>query len=191
MCFALLFVISTVIRAWATLWLIDWAIFAALFFLVALVFSAFSTSIHEWSHLAMLEELGFHVDNFVIHRIGNVSFRIKDGDRMTLDEVYRVSRAPFVRPAQYVVDAVGLSILAVIDWFSPFPLNIVLIVFLFLLGIVILGNLCALRVIRSRLVDGLCVSLARSVTSREDIDDIVEWNKSQTSLTDVSRNKGA
>ncbi len=176
---ALTVVISLLVRPWTAAEALDYVTFGALFFLVALVMAAVGTALHESSHIAKLAALGFEVEDFVVHRIGNISFRISGYERMTPDDVYEVAKAPFVRPVQYAVEAANLSVLTLITWLSPFPLDIVLLVFLVLIAVVVLADLCALRVIRSRLTDGPCVALASTVTSREDIQDIVEWNMRQ------------
>jgi len=146
--------------------------FTSVYFLTFVVGMAITTAIHEIAHISKLDDLGFVAENFVAHRVGNVSFRIVDAERLTTEQSYEISKAPFVRARQFFAEVFLLGLLIVINWYSPFPLNIVLGVFSALGGLQQIASFCVYFVIRTERFSGLCVKLSES-TSREDVHDII------------------
>ncbi|MGY5859425.1 MAG: hypothetical protein RTU63_08640 [Candidatus Thorarchaeota archaeon] len=158
-------------------WIFEYLIYGSIYFLVFLFAMALQTALHERGHIKKLRELGFEAVDFEVNRIGDVSFRIENMDQMSANEIYQNAASPFLAPTSYVVDSVSLLILLVINFLSPFPLSLVMCVFTILASISLVGSFCAVYTIRMRKTSGLCVKLARTVTSRGDIDEIVAWNK--------------
>jgi hypothetical protein len=154
-------------------------------YLLTLVFSlTVSTAMHESRHLLELDRLDYAADNLRVHRIGSVSFRIIDNDRMTLEESYRVARAPFSAPSQYAAEGFfTISLMAINAW-APYPLNVALLLLTTLSFVSLLASFCCYAVIVRGLTDGFCVALARTVTSKGDVDEIVAWNRSRESASD-------
>ena len=137
------------------------------------------TAMHEASHLLELERLDYGVDELVAHRIGSVSFRIIEGDGMTLDESYQVARAPFTKASQYAVESLFMVLLVAINAWATYPLNVILIIPTALSFVSLLASFCCYLVIARELTEGFCIALARNVTSKGDVDEIVKWNKSR------------
>ena len=159
--------------------ILKFAFFVSGYFLIFLISIAAGTALHESSHFSILYELGFSVDNIIVHRIGNVSFRIIDMDQLTSEQLYQVAKAPFVRKGQYILDLSLSLILVSITLLSPYPLNIFLGFFTCLIALSIVASVCAYIVIRRKKHSGLIVKIART-TSRGDIVEIVEWNRNQS-----------
>ncbi|MCK4279367.1 MAG: hypothetical protein KAW94_02205 [Candidatus Thorarchaeota archaeon] len=154
----------------------QYLLLASVYFLIFVVGMAITTAIHETGHISKLDELGFAAENFVAHRVGNVSFRIVDAEKLTTEQCYEIAKAPFVRAGQYFAGVSILGLLIVINWFSPFPLSIALGVFSALEGLQLMANFCVYFVIRTERFSGLCVKLFQS-TSRGDVHDIITWNR--------------
>jgi hypothetical protein len=152
-------------------------LYSAKYFLILVVSMALITAEHEMQHISELNALGYEIDNLQIHRIGSVSFRIRDSTKMTPEERFRVASAPFTAPSQYAGEPIVVILLATINIFVLFPLNIVLIIFTVLAIVSLLANFCCYFIIIKGWTTGLCVGLARAVTSKGDIDEIVNWNK--------------
>ncbi|MGY5873017.1 MAG: hypothetical protein RTV72_12280 [Candidatus Thorarchaeota archaeon] len=176
--FLVVLVISYFIRinfAWS--WIFEYLIYGSIYFTVFLFAIALTTSIHERGHITKLKELGYRAINLKVNRIGDVSFWIENMDQMSADEVYQNATAPFLNPISYGSEIISLLILVVTNIISPFPLNLVLFVFTLLAFVYLIGSFCALSIIRKRKTSGYCVKLARIITSRGDIDEIISWNK--------------
>jgi len=162
-------------------WTFDYLFYSSTYFIICLSSIAFTTAIHEKGHIEKLKELGYKPTNFKVHRIGDVSFSIENMDQMSIDEAYQNASAPFLIPIAYFSEIVFLTVLIVVNIVSPFPLNLVLLCFTLSAIVGLIGSFCALSVIRQRKTSGICVRLARAVTSRGDIDEIVTWNKTRES----------
>lgn len=160
----------------------QYMLWASVYFLTFVVSMAIITSIHETGHITKLDELGFVAENFVAHRVGNVSFRIVDAEKITTEQCYEIAKAPFVRARQYFAEVFLLSLLIIINWYSPFPLNIALGVFSALAGLQQIASFCVYFVIRTERFSGLCVRLSQS-TSRGDVHDIITWNRESQNQT--------
>ena len=158
-------------------------LWASVYFLTFVVSMAITTAIHETGHISKLDELGVAAESFVAHRVGNVSFRIVDAEKLTTEQCYEISKAPLVRARQYFAEVFLLGLLIVINWYSPFPLNIALGVFSALGGLQQMASFCAYVVIRTERVSGLCVKLSQTLTSRGDMQAIVTWNRELQSHT--------
>jgi hypothetical protein len=105
-----------------------------------------------------------------------------DAEKLTTEQYYEISKAPFVRARQYFTEVFLLGLLIVINWYSPFPLNIALGVFSALGGLQQMASFCAYFIIRTERFSGLCVKLFQS-TSRGDVHDIITWNRELQSQT--------
>ncbi len=154
----------------------QYLLLASVYFLTFVVGMAITTAIHETGHISKLDELGFIAEKFVAHRVGNVSFRIVDAEKLTTEQCYEIAKAPFVRAGQYFAGVSILGLLIIINWFSPFPLNIALGVFSALGGLQQMASFCVYFVIRTERFSGLCVRLSQS-TSRGDLLAIITWNR--------------
>lgn len=160
-------------------WIFEYLLYGSIYFTFYLFSIALTTAMHERGHIVKLKELGYEVTKFKVHRVGNVSFWIENMDEMSDDEVYLNATSPFLAPISYVSEIITLWLLLMINIISPFPLDLVLFVFTLLASVHLVGSLCALSIVRNRKTSGLCVKLARTVTSRGDIDEIVTWNRKQ------------
>lgn len=158
-------------------WYFPYLLFGSGYFLAFIATMAMTTAVHEGEHVSKLHELGFTAENFVAHRVGDVSFRIKDVEKLTPEECYQVAIAPYVRIGQYIVEIPFLVLLTIINWYSRFPLNILLFLFTVLGCLHLMANLCAYFVIKTQMSSGFLISFSRALTSRGDIDDIIAWNK--------------
>lgn len=161
----------------------QYMLWASVYFLTFVVSMAVITAIHETGHITKLNELGFVAENFVAHRVGNVSFRIVDAEKLTTEQCYEIAKAPFVRARQYFAEVFLLSLLIVINWYSPFPLNIALGAFSALGGLQQIASFSVYFIIRTERFSGLCVKLSQS-TSRGDVHDIIAWNRVLQDQTD-------
>ncbi len=161
--------------AWS--WIFEYLMYGSIYFIVFLLAMALQTAVHERGHIMKLRELGYEAANFKANRIGDVNFWIENMDQMSTDEIYKNATAPFLSPVPYVVEIVSLLILLVINLLSPFPLSLMLCVFTILASISLIGIFCAIFTIHKKKTSGFCVKLARSITSRGDIDEIIAWNK--------------
>ena len=151
----------------------QYMLLASVYFLTFVVSMAITTAIHETGHISKLDELGFAAKSFLAHRVGNVGFRIADAEKLTTEQCYKISKAPFVRARQYLAEVFLLGLLIVINWHSPFPLNIALGVFSALGGLQQMASFCVYFVIRTERFSGLCVNLSQTLTSRGDVHDII------------------
>ncbi len=175
--FLVIFVIGVIGKtAFTPSWIFDFLFFGSVYFIFYLISTILTNTLHERSHIIKLQELGYRATNFKVHRVGDVSFSIEEVERMSAKEVYQVASAPFLRPAVYITELFSLLILIGISTLSPFPLDIFLLVVAGVASISFLGSLCAFIVIQKRMTSGFCVILARTVTSKGDIDEIVTWN---------------
>lgn len=155
---------------------LDILFFGSGYFLFYLLSTILANALHERGHILKLQELGYQAINFKAHRVGNVSFSIENVENMTADETYQVASAPFRQFSFYITEFISLLTLVGISLISPFLLDIFLLAITGLISISFLGSLCAFVTIQKQLASGFCVKLARTVTSRGDIDDIVTWN---------------
>ncbi len=158
-------------------WIFEYSFYGSIYFTIYLFAIALTTAMHERGHVVKLKELGYDVTKLRVHRVGNVSFWVENMDQMSADEVYQNAAAPFLNPISYGSEIISLLILVVTNILSPFPLNLVLFAFTLLAFVSLVGSFCALSIVRKRKTSGFCVKLARTITSRGDIDEIVSWNK--------------
>ncbi|MHA1286602.1 MAG: hypothetical protein ACTSW7_01705 [Candidatus Thorarchaeota archaeon] len=158
-------------------WIFEHLIYGSIYFTFYLFSIALTTAMHERRHIVKLKELGFEATAFRVHRIGNMSFRIDNMDQMSADDVYQNAVSPFLTPTSYGSELICFLILVVLNIITPFPLDLVLFAFTLLALVHLVGSFCALSIIHKRKTSGLCVKLARTITSRGDIDEIVSWNK--------------
>lgn len=163
-------------------WIFEYLTYGSIYFIVFLFAMALQTAVHEKSHIRKLRDLGYEAANFRANRVGDVSFRIENMDQMSANEIYQNAASPFLAPTSYVVDSISLLILLVINFLSPFPLSLVLCVFTILASVSLIGSFCAVFTIHRRKTAGFCVKLARTITSRGDIDEIVAWNKMERNV---------
>ena len=124
-----------------------------------------TTAVHESVHLSAAVERGVHVSNLVVRGLGNVSFSLEGSPE---DKVYAIT-APYVKPNQYLVEALFTAILAYISYMSPGPLNYVLIVFPAAMTAHMLSLLCTLLIFKGLSAGGTCTKIALSLGSRDDI----------------------
>jgi len=161
----------------------QYLLLASVYLLTFVVGMAITTSIHETGHISKLNEWGFAAENFVAHRVGNVSFRIANARKLTTEKRYEIAKAPFVKARQYFAEVSILGLLIVINWFSPFPLNFALGVFSALGCLQQMASFCVYFIIRTERFSGLCVKLSQTLTSRGDVQDIITWNRELQSQT--------
>ena len=168
-------IIGRMFIAW--FWIFEYLFYCSIYFLFFLISIAFITAIHEREHITKLKELGYEAINFKVHRVGDVSFWFENIDRMSADEAYQNATSPFLKPLSYGSEIISILILIMINIDSPFPLSSLLLIFSLLAFIHLVGSFCVFFIIHSRKTSGFCVKLARTITSRGDIDEIVSWNK--------------
>ena len=158
-------------------WIFEYMCFSSVYFIIYLFAFSLTTSLHERRHFVKLKELGYEITNLKVHRVGSISFWIANIEQMTPDESYQIAAAPFVAPISYIAEITMFLIIVDFNLLSPFPLTLPLLFFTFLLFVSLIGNCCAAFTVRMRKASGLCVKLARTITSKGDIDEIVAWNK--------------
>ncbi len=135
-----------------------------------------TNALHESAHFDELDTLGYEIGKIAVHRIGNVSFSIIDQENMTPEQNYVVSKAPFAKISHLAIHAFLLVLLILTNIMLAFPLNL-LVIFLTLLAILdFAANVCAIHIIRTQKISGICTTIAH-ITSQEDIDDILAWNR--------------
>jgi hypothetical protein len=91
---ALILVASALVRIVTADWYFDYLIFVSSYFLLFMVSIAMITAIHEGAHATRLQGLGFAINDFAARRIGDVSFHMKEIEKMTLaDSLVLTSRS--------------------------------------------------------------------------------------------------
>ncbi len=157
-------------------WYLLNVVYLSMYLAIYLIDIIISTALHEGAHFEALASTGFEVGDITVHRIGNVSFSIKNSDNMTVEQNYVVSCAPFVNGKHIAIEGIFLVLLVLLNIYAWFPLNALLAFFTALSALSFIASICALNVIKSKKTSGICISIAK-ITSREDIEDIVTWNK--------------
>jgi hypothetical protein len=174
--FVVTFVISLLIRMNFTWSLIsNYLFYGSGYFIILLFTMALQNAVHERGHISKLKEYGYEATNFKANRIGDVSFR--NIETLSAEEGFQVAASPFLAPISYIIEIISFLILVGINIISPFPLDLLLFLFTSLASISLIGSFCATYVVRKRKTSGLCVRLARTITSRGDIDEIIAWNE--------------
>ena len=132
------------------------------------------TAIHEGAHATKLRELGFTVNDFAARRVGDVSFHMKEIEKITMEQHYLIAKEPY-RIRYIALEFVPLAFLLILSWYSPFPLNILLFLVTAFACLHLVANFCLYSVIRNKREAGVCVNFSRRLIS-SDVDDIVAWN---------------
>ncbi|TFF95677.1 hypothetical protein EU546_02850 [Candidatus Thorarchaeota archaeon] len=184
--FTLLLVVSISLRLIASHVMIETFLLASVYVLILLLTMAASTAIHESAHFTALEELDMAISRIRAHRIGNVSFHIDESDEMTQGEIYQVASVPYRTHMQYGLEGSTLGILVILNLLMPLPLNLMFAVMTVLVALQFLGGLCGCLVVKEEKTEGICVALAK-ITSKEDIEDIVAWNRRNTNGSEAKR----
>jgi hypothetical protein len=172
---ALILVASAVGRILTENWYFDYSIFASGYFLLFMVSIAMLTAIHEGAHVTKLQELGFAIDDFTVRRIGDASFHMKEIEKITMEQHYLIAKEPYGVP-YITLEFISMVFLLVLSLYSPFPLNILLILVTALACSHLIANFCLYSVIKNKKEAGVCVNISRRLISRGDVDDIVAWN---------------
>jgi hypothetical protein len=171
---ALILVASAVGRILTENWYFDYSIFASGYLLLFMVSIAMLTAIHEGAHATRLRELGFTINDFAARRIGDVSFHMKKIEKITMEQHYLIAKEPY--SIRYIsLEFVPLAFLLILSWYSPFPLNILLILVTALACSHLIANFCLYSVIKNKKEAGICVNFSRRLIS-SDVDDIIAWN---------------
>jgi len=173
--FALILVASAVGRILTENSYFDYSISVSGYFLLFIVSIAMLTAIHERAHATKSQELGFTINDFAAHRIGDVSFHMKEIEKITMEQHYLIAKEPY-RIRYITLEFVPIAFLLILSWYSPLPLNILLTLVTAFASSRLIANFCLYSVIKNKKKAGFCVNFSRRLIS-SDVDDIVAWNK--------------
>ncbi len=148
---------------------------------ILLLFSgiALTTAYHEGAHIRKMEEFGAKVKNLKVHGVGNISFSVEDDDKLGLYEKYQIAAAPFLGKIQYAIEFLVLTLLLLVSYFSPFPLDILLFLVTFFFLLHFLAVIATYVVIKFKKTSGFLVSFSSKLASFGDMAIIIKYNLSQ------------